>query len=71
MKARYGFFILLLLVFFTGHVFAGSPSCLSVTGLVKQPLNLTVEDLERCQSIRVQLNEVTEAGDYRLSLIHI
>ncbi len=65
MKTKFVFLILLFLVFSNGNVFAKSPSCLSVTGLVKQPLNLTVEDLERCQSMRVQLNEVTEAGDYR------
>jgi precorrin-2 methylase len=64
MKTKFAFSILLLTIFFGGESFAKSSSCLSITGLVKQPLNLTVEDLERCQSIRVQLNEVTEAGDY-------
>jgi precorrin-4 methylase len=65
MKTKFVLLILLLLIFFAGESFAKSPSCLSITGLVKQPLNLTVEDLERCQSISVQLNEVTKAGAYR------
>jgi hypothetical protein len=33
--------------------------------MVRQPLNLTLQDLERYQSIRVQLNEVVEDGSYR------
>lgn len=61
-------FVWLLLfgaLFCAAESFSASPSILSITGLVKQPLNLTVEDMERFQSIRVQLNEVTETGEYR------
>jgi len=65
MKTKFLFPILLLFVFSVGEALAQSPFCLSITGLVKQPLDLTVEDLERCQSIRVQLNEVMEDGGYK------
>jgi len=65
MKTKILFPILFLFVFSVGEALAQSPSCLSITGLVKQPLNLTADDLERYQSIRVQLNEVTEDGGYR------
>lgn len=64
MKRRFGWFVFLAALFFTGDIMAGSPSVLSITGLVKQPLNLTVEDLEKHRSIRVQLNEVMEDGGY-------
>ncbi len=40
-------------------------SALSVSGLVKQPLNLSVQDLNRYQSLEVQLNEVERNGDFR------
>ncbi len=65
MKRKFGWFVFLVTLFFTGDVLAVSPSALSITGLVKQPLNLTVEDLNRYQSIQVQLNEVTVDGKYR------
>ncbi|RKX63847.1 MAG: hypothetical protein DRP42_07185, partial [Tenericutes bacterium] len=34
------------------------PSTLAITGLVRQPLNLTRQDLNGFDAIRVQLNEV-------------
>ncbi len=37
----------------------------SITGSVKQPLNLSVEDLAWFNPIRVQLNEVMKDGSYR------
>ena len=37
----------------------------SITGLVKQPLNLTLENLSACQSIEAQLNEIFQDGRYR------
>jgi precorrin-4 methylase len=37
----------------------------SVTGSVKQPLNLSLEDLRGFTPIRVQLNEVLKDGSYR------
>lgn len=44
---------------------APSPPTISITGLVRQPLNLTMEDLEGFDAIKVQLNEVMEDGSYR------
>jgi hypothetical protein len=36
---------------------SASPSTLAITGSVRQPLNLTRQDLNRFDAIRVQLNE--------------
>jgi hypothetical protein len=44
---------------------AASPRTVSITGLVRQPLNLTMEDLESFDSIEVQLNEVMRDGSFR------
>ena len=44
---------------------AASPSTISITGLVKHPLNLTMDDLAGFDTIKVQLNEVMEDGSYR------
>jgi precorrin-4 methylase len=38
---------------------------ISVTGAVKQPLNLSLADLGRFETIRVQLNEILKDGSYR------
>ncbi len=43
---------------------------LSITGLVKQPMNLSLDGLEKYQSIEVQLNEVFEDGDYRGAFLY-
>jgi hypothetical protein len=37
----------------------------SVTGIVKQPLNLSLDELGRFKTIRVQLNEILKDGSYR------
>lgn len=44
---------------------AHAQSPLRITGMVRQPLNLTLQNLERYQSIQVQLNEVMVDGSYR------
>ncbi len=44
-------------------------AALSVTGLVKQPLNLSVQDLNRYQSLEVQLNEILRDGTFRGNFI--
>jgi len=44
---------------------AGSSPALSISGLVKQPVNLSLDNLRQYQSIEVQLNEVFENGGYR------
>ncbi len=64
MKRKFGWFVFWVTLFFAGNVLAVSPSVLSITGLVKQPLNLTIEDINRYQSTQVQLNEITETGAY-------
>ena len=65
MKKTLGILALFICITMCSEVPAASTSDLSVTGVVRQPLNLTMEDLDRYQSISVQLNEVTEAGAYR------
>jgi precorrin-4 methylase/DMSO/TMAO reductase YedYZ molybdopterin-dependent catalytic subunit len=54
----------MLIAVFLFAVDAGAAS-LSITGTVRQPINLTIEDLQRYQSVRVQLNEVMSDGKYR------
>lgn len=44
---------------------SGRPGLLSITGVVRQPLNLQVKDLEAHQSVKVQLNEVLRDGRFR------
>jgi precorrin-4 methylase/DMSO/TMAO reductase YedYZ molybdopterin-dependent catalytic subunit len=56
-------FVILFAVLVAGvQVWAGS---LSITGVVRQPLNLSMEDLERYQSIQIQLNELLKDGGFR------
>ena len=43
---------------------------LSITGLVKQPLNLTVVDLMGFDSIKVQLNEVMQDRSFRGNFVY-
>ena len=58
------FVLCMLIAVFLFTVDAGAAS-LSITGTVRQPINLTIEDLQRYQSVRVQLNEVMSDGKYR------
>jgi len=44
---------------------AGTSPTLSITGLVKRPVNLSLSDLRQYQSVEAQLNEVFEDGTYR------
>jgi precorrin-4 methylase len=41
------------------------PSTLAITGLVRQPLNITPQDLNGFDSIRVQFNEVRSDGNFQ------
>ena len=59
------FFCGLIAFLLSENIYAGSVGTLSITGAVKQPLNLTIEDLKTCQSIRVQLNEITKNGNFK------
>lgn len=56
---------LFLVLFAAVNTHADPPAVVSITGTVKQPLNLTLTDLERYQSVTVQLNGVMEDGSYR------
>ena len=65
MKKRLGLLVLFFALFFTGKGLAATASLISITGIVKQPLDLTIEDLSNYQSIQVQLNEVMRDGGFR------
>ena len=43
---------------------AGDQPMLSISGAVRQPLNLSLEDLQEYQTTRVQLNEIMTDGQY-------
>ena len=55
---------ILFTVFFAVSGWAGSSPAISITGSVRQPLNLTMEDLGALESVTVRLNEVTMAEKY-------
>jgi precorrin-4 methylase len=65
MKKYYIYLIMLLSIFITSMLYASTDQSLSITGVVRQPLNLTIDDLNRFQTFRVQLNEVLKDGSYR------
>ena len=44
---------------------SASPSTISIAGIVRHPLNLTMEDLKGFDTNMVQLNEVMDDGSYR------
>jgi precorrin-4 methylase len=48
------------LFFFTGNGWTASAPSISITGVVKQPLNLTLEDLKKFETVTVRLNEITQ-----------
>ncbi len=57
---------LISLSFFSADYCTGAiGSGLSITGAVKQPLNLTIGDLAKYQNMQVQLNEVLSDGEFR------
>ena len=61
-------FLWLVLFMFSCPVYfawSGTSPSLSITGLVEQPLNLSLNDLKQYQSVEAQLNEVFEDGAYR------
>ena len=64
MKNRSIFITLIagLLLFINLSVYGSS---ISITGTVKQPLNLSMEDLCRFKTVRVQLNEILKDKSYR------
>jgi hypothetical protein len=62
MKKTTALFVIVLAIFLGTELRAAS---VSVTGSVRQPLNLSLEDLNRFKTVRVQLNEVRQDGSYR------
>jgi precorrin-4 methylase len=52
-------YLLCILFLWYGTALSASQPSISVTGTVKQPLNLTIEDLRQFESVSVRLNEVT------------
>ncbi len=66
MKKKILYFLpILLLLLSSENIFAESAPALSITGAVKQPLTLAMEDIKACQSIRVQLNEITRDNEFK------
>jgi precorrin-4 methylase len=57
--------VTLAVLWFVCRPCVASPPSLSITGLVRQPLNLTLEDLNGLDSIKVQLNELMQDGRFR------
>ena len=53
-----------LLFFSADYCTYASGSGLSITGAVRQPLHMTIGDLEKYQSMQVQLNEVLSDGGF-------
>jgi precorrin-2 methylase/DMSO/TMAO reductase YedYZ molybdopterin-dependent catalytic subunit len=49
---------------FVVNSWAGSLPTVGITGAVRQPLNLTIEDLQRLETVTVRLNEVTMDRQY-------
>jgi precorrin-4 methylase len=56
--------LFLLVCLFSVNGWAESPPAISITGAVRQPLNLTMEDLARFEPVGVRLNEVTMDKNY-------
>jgi precorrin-4 methylase len=48
------------LLFFAANGWTASAPTISITGVVKQPLNLTLEDLKKFETVTVRLNEITQ-----------
>jgi hypothetical protein len=62
---RYGkIFLLIVCIFLCSDVYAYAEDYISITGNVRQPLNLSIEDLGRFQTVRVQLNEIMKDGSF-------
>lgn len=61
----YFLFLVFFVCFLTEDVFAGSKTVLSITGAVKHPLTLSIDDINSCQSICVQLNEINRNGEFK------
>lgn len=59
-----GILIAFFSVFFAVSAWSGPSPTVSITGAVRQPLNLSLEDLQRFEAVTVRLNEVTMDKQY-------
>jgi DMSO/TMAO reductase YedYZ molybdopterin-dependent catalytic subunit len=65
MKKSFTGLIALAVLWLVCRPCSASASTLAITGLVRQPLNLTRQDLNGFDAIRVQLNEVMSDGSFQ------
>jgi DMSO/TMAO reductase YedYZ molybdopterin-dependent catalytic subunit len=56
---------LFLVVMLSATGWAASSKAISITGAVKQPIDLSMEDLYKFAPVRVRLNEVTQKNNFR------
>ncbi len=63
-KNRILFFVLIMVGLFGVEAFAQDRG-LSISGTVRQPLYVEMEDIDRYQNVRVQLNEVMKDGTFK------
>ncbi len=56
--------LFLLTCFFSVNGWTASSPVISITGVVKQPFNVTSEDLHRFDTVSVRLNEITRDKNY-------
>lgn len=59
------FCCLILFFIFQMTGWAASPSGISISGAVKQPIHLTLENMSKFQSINVRLNEVDSQQNFQ------
>jgi precorrin-4 methylase len=52
--------VIFFLFFLTANGWTAPAPAISITGVVKQPLNLTLEDLKKFETVTVRLNEITQ-----------
>ncbi|MBN1930255.1 MAG: hypothetical protein JW786_01425 [Desulfobacterales bacterium] len=65
MKIKFIGIVFLMVCWLVCQPYSALSSTLNITGLVKHPLNLTLEDLKGFDSIKVQLNEIMQDGSFR------
>ena len=58
------FLIIIFSFFFAVSGWTAPSPAISITGSVRQPLNLTLEDLQKLETVTVRLNEVTRDHQY-------
>jgi precorrin-4 methylase/DMSO/TMAO reductase YedYZ molybdopterin-dependent catalytic subunit len=64
MKRMMSVCLFAVFLFLTIQAWGASSQAISITGAVRQPLNLTMDDLSQFESVSVRLNEVTSDMTY-------